>query len=333
MLEKRKSEKRILIAEDDPVSRRMLQAFLVKWGYQVVSAGDGAETLRILESEDAPPLAVMDWMMPEIEGPEVCRRVREHPDRPYVYILLLTARSQKGDLLAGLQCGADDYLTKPFDVEELRARLHVGQRILDLQDNLIAARDELRYRASHDALTGVANRGAIFDAMGRERSRQAREGGSSGIIMADLDHFKTINDTRGHVCGDEVLREVARRMTSCIRPYDTLGRYGGEEFLIVAPASDGPGTLALAERIRHAIESEPVATHAGDVRVTMSLGAAVSDPKNPAESQELLQTSDEALYRAKEHGRNRSEIAKCSELPRTSSLPPPELDVVLPGAR
>ncbi len=332
MPEKGKSEKRILIAEDDPVSRRMLQAFLVKWGYHVVSAGDGAEALRILESEDAPALAVLDWMMPEIEGPEVCRRVREHPDRPYVYILLLTARSQKGDLLAGLQCGADDYLTKPFDVEELRARLHVGQRILDLQDNLIAARDELHYRASHDALTGVANRGAIFDAMGRERSRQAREGGSFGIIMADLDHFKTINDTRGHVCGDEVLREVARRMTSCIRPYDTLGRYGGEEFLIVAPASDGPGTLALAERIRRAIESEPVATNAGNIRVTMSLGAAVSDPKNPAESQELLQTSDEALYRAKEHGRNRSEIATCSESPRSSSLAP-ELDVVLPGAR
>jgi len=316
--EKRKSRKRILIAEDDPVSRRLLQAFLIKWGYQVVAAGDGAEALRILESDDAPPLAVMDWMMPAIEGPEVCRRVREHPDRPYVYILLLTARSQKGDLLAGLECGADDYLTKPFDAEELRARLHVGQRILDLQDNLIAVRDQLRYRASHDALTSVANRAAILDALTRERSRQLREAGSFGIILADIDHFKLVNDTHGHLCGDAVLKEVARRMTSCVRPYDTVGRYGGEEFLIVVPASDRQGTLVLAERIRRAIESQPVTTEVGAVKVTLSLGVAVSDPAKPAESQTLLQMADEALYRAKDHGRNRSEVATNSELTTSS---------------
>lgn len=322
MAEKRKSRKRILIAEDDPVSRRLLQAFLIKWGYQVVAAGDGAEALRILESDDAPPLAVMDWMMPAIEGPEVCRRVREHPDRPYVYILLLTARSQKGDLLAGLECGADDYLTKPFDAEELRARLHVGQRILDLQDSLIAVRDQLRYRASHDALTGIANRSAILDAFTRERSRQIREGGSFGIILADIDHFKLVNDTHGHLCGDAVLKEVARRMSSCVRPYDTVGRYGGEEFLIVVPASDCQGTLVLAERIRRAIESQLVTTEVGVVKVTLSLGVAVSDPAKPAESETLLQMADEALYRAKDHGRNRSEVATNSELTTSSPLSP-----------
>ncbi|MGC2422720.1 MAG: GGDEF domain-containing protein [Candidatus Acidiferrales bacterium] len=320
MLEKRKSRKRILIAEDDPVSRRLLQAFLVKWGYQVVAAGDGAEALRILESDDAPPLAVMDWMMPGIEGPEICRRVRANPDRPYVYILLLTARSQKGDLLAGLTCGADDYLTKPFDAAELRARLHVGQRILDLQDNLIAVRDELRYRASHDALTGVANRSAILDALARERSRQSRERGSFGIILADIDHFKAVNDTYGHLCGDVVLKEVARRMSSCVRPYDTVGRYGGEEFLIVVPASDTQGTLVLAERIRRIIESQPITTESGQVKITLSLGAAVSDLAKPAEAQTLLQIADEALYRAKKRGRNRSEMAACSDLTSSSPL-------------
>jgi len=331
--EKRKSEKKILIAEDDPVSRRMLQAFLAKWGYQTVAARDGAEALRILESEEAPPLAVMDWMMPGIEGPQVCQRVREHTDRPYVYILLLTARSQKGDLLAGLKCGADDYLTKPFDAEELRARLHVGQRILDLQDSLIAVRDELRYRASHDALTGIANRGAIFDALGRERSRQMREGGFFGVILADLDHFKAINDTRGHLCGDAVLKEVARRMSGCIRPYDSLGRYGGEEFLVVAPASDGPGTLALAERIRRAIELQPVITEAGEIRVTVSLGAAASEPTDPVESQVLLQMADEALYRAKESGRNRSELATHPQWTSSSSLSAELETAVRPGSR
>ena len=238
--------KRILVAEDDPVSRRMLEAFLTKWGYQVVSVANGSDALRILEAEDAPPLAVLDWMMPGLEGPQVCQRVREQLDRPYVYVLLLTARTQKDDLLRGLESGADDYLTKPFDAQELRARLQVGQRILDLQNCLIAARDELRFRATHDALTGIANRGVVIDAIHREHARQLREGGSLGLIMLDLDHFKRVNDTHGHVVGDAVLKEVARRMTACARPYDTVGRYGGEEFLVVVASADGVGAMALA---------------------------------------------------------------------------------------
>ncbi|HXQ27600.1 MAG TPA: TonB-dependent receptor plug domain-containing protein [Candidatus Acidoferrales bacterium] len=177
----------------------------------------------ILEAQDAPSLAVLDWMMPGLEGPQVCQRVREHLDRPYVYLLLLTARSQKDDLLRGLEAGADDYLTKPFDAQELRARLKVGQRILDLQRGLIAARDELRFRATHDALTGIANRGVVLDAIHREHARQLREGGSLGLIMVDLDHFKHVNDVHGHLAGDAVLKEVARRMASCARPYDTVG--------------------------------------------------------------------------------------------------------------
>jgi two-component system, cell cycle response regulator len=309
MSEEPKVRNRILIAEDDPVSRRMLEAFLVKWGYHVVAAADGLDALRILQSEDAPPLAVLDWMMPGMEGPQVCQRVREHPDRPYVYILLLTARSQKGDLLRGLESGADDYLTKPFDAQELRARLHVGQRILDLQDNLIAAREELRFRATHDALTGIANRGVALDAINRERARQVREGGSFGIILIDLDHFKQINDTYGHLCGDAVLKEAVRRVTHCVRPYDTVGRYGGEEFLIVAPSSDGSGILVLAERIRKELQSVPFTTDEGQLSVTASCGAAVSNGEKPMDSHDLLRLADEALYRAKEQGRNRSELA------------------------
>ncbi len=160
MAEVSKLRNKILIADDDPVSRHMLHAFLVNWGYEVVAVIDGVDALQILEKEDAPPLALLDWMMPGIAGPQICARVREHPDQPYVYILLLTARSQKDDLLRGLEAGADDYLTKPFDAQELRARLRVGQRILDLQNGLIAAREELRFGATHDVLTGVANRAA-----------------------------------------------------------------------------------------------------------------------------------------------------------------------------
>jgi two-component system, cell cycle response regulator len=314
MSEERKNRNKILIAEDDPVSRHMLKAFLVKWDYHVVAAADGLEALAILEAEDAPSLAVLDWMMPGLEGPQVLQRVREHPERPYVYVILLSARSEKGDLLQGLESGADDYLTKPFDAQELRARLRVGQRILDLQESLIAAREELRFRATHDALTGISNRATALDAVTREHSRQLREGGTFGVILADIDHFKSINDTHGHLSGDAVLKETTRRMVACVRPYDTVGRYGGEEFLIVAPASDGPGTLGLAERIRQAIVAGPVSTDSGEVRVTASFGVAVSGSAKPLESQALLRLADEALYRAKDHGRNRSELATESEL-------------------
>src|SRR5208282_5360448 len=190
MTEPKNARKRILIAEDDPVSRRLLELFLVKWGFEVSIATTGTEALQMLERLDAPRLAILDWMMPGMEGVQVCQKLRETADRKYVYILLLTARTQKEDLLQGLESGADDYLTKPFDAQELRARLRVGQRILDLQESLIAARDELRFQATHDILTGVYNRGVVLEAVQRERSRQVRAGGSFGVILADLDHFK-----------------------------------------------------------------------------------------------------------------------------------------------
>lgn len=307
-------QKKILVAEDDPVSRRVLEAFLLKWGYQVTTACNGEEALHILESEDAPRLAVLDWMMPGMEGVQVCAKIRSTPgSRPYVYILLLTARTQKEDLLAGMEAGIDDYLTKPFDAQELRARLHVGQRIVNLQDQLIGAREELRYRATHDALTGIYNRGEIIEALDRERARQARDGGSFGIIIADLDHFKRVNDTYGHAAGDAVLRETTVRMKGCVRSYDFVGRYGGEEFLLVVPSSDATGTLALAERIRQSMQSSPVTTDAGEINVTISLGVAASTHACPFDTQELLLRADQALYRAKENGRNRVQLTAAQD--------------------
>ncbi|MGA9884986.1 MAG: diguanylate cyclase [Candidatus Acidiferrales bacterium] len=301
-------DSRILIAEDDPVSRRMLQAFLTKWGYRVDIASDGMQALEALEQPNAPQLAVLDWMMPGLEGPEVCRRVREFADRQYTYLLLLTARGQKDDLLRGLESGADDYLTKPFDAQELRARLQVGERVLDLQKNLIAAREELRFRATHDVLTGIPNRATVLDATLRECSRQIRDGGPVSVIILDLDHFKSVNDTCGHLCGDQVLREAARRIAACVRTYDTVGRIGGEEFLVVAPTTDGAGSLALAERIRLSIEP-CIETEAGPVTITVSCGVATSEGSNLLAANALLRLADEALYRAKDAGRNRSEIA------------------------
>jgi diguanylate cyclase (GGDEF)-like protein len=304
-MEKRK---RVLIAEDDPVSRRLLEAILVKWGYDVTVVADGSEALRLLDSADAPRLAILDWMMPGMEGVQICQRLRERKGRPYVYVLLLTARSLKQDLLQGLELGADDYLTKPFDTQELRARLHVGGRILNLQDDLLAAQEALNFRATHDSLTGIPNRAAIMEALAAEISRQIRDNRPFGIVLADVDHFKNVNDTYGHLSGDDVLRTIARRLRDSTRPYDSVGRLGGEEFLIVVPSSDISGTMALADRIRKNIESQPVFAQAGSIRVTVSLGVAVS-VHPPCDIKTLLQLADDALYRAKENGRNRSELA------------------------
>jgi len=303
------TENTVLVADDDPVARFMLQSLLTKWGYRVIPAADGLEAARILESPGAPQLALLDWMMPGLEGPEVCRHVRSQAERPYFYILLISARNQRGDILSGLECGADDYLTKPFDAEELRARLLVGRRILDLQNNLIATREELRFKATHDALTGVANRATALEAINRERSRQSREGSSFGVILIDVDHFKRVNDGCGHLTGDLVLKTIAERIAACVRPYDTVGRYGGEEFLVVIPLSDSADTMAIARRIRAKIEATPVETDCGELHVTVSCGIACSTGNPPVEARALLYLADEALYRAKDLGRNRCELA------------------------
>jgi two-component system, cell cycle response regulator len=200
-------------------------------------------------------------------------------------------------------------LTKPFDSQELRSRLQVGERILDLKESLIKAQEELLFRATHDLLTGISNRGAVLDALNRESSRQRREGGSFGIILVDVDHFKYVNDTYGHVCGDAVLKETSLRIGGGLRPYDTLGRYGGEEFLLVIPMSGESETLALAERIRASIESTPISTEAGPVNVTISSGLAVSRGESPLAPEALIRLADDALYLAKSRGRNRSEMA------------------------
>ncbi|HXN72571.1 MAG TPA: diguanylate cyclase [Candidatus Acidoferrales bacterium] len=324
MKEEKDMQMKVLIAEDDPVSRRLLEVFLTKWGYQIVVASSGTEALELLAQIDAPRLALLDWMMPGLEGVQVCRKIRERKDRPYVYLLLLSARTQKEDLLLGLESGADDYLTKPFNAPELRARLNVGQRILQLQDSLMVAGAELLFRATHDPLTGISNRGMVLDALHKEHSRQVRQGGSFGIVLLDVDHFKSVNDTHGHLCGDRVLQEVVRRVASTVRPYDTVGRYGGEEFLIVVPSSDSANIFGLSERIRRAIESKPIATDSGEISVTVSLGLAVSSAIVPLDPEVMLDTADKALYRGKEAGRNRSEmgISQTATLSAVSEISP-----------
>lgn len=240
----------VLIAEDDPIFRRVLQGWLQKWNYRVTALENGLDAWSALQQENAPQMAILDWMMPGLDGVELCRRIRSQARGPYKYVLLLTAKGGKEDIVAGLEAGADDYLTKPFDVNELHARMRAGKRILELQAALVKAHADLQFEAAHDRLTGLWNRGAITDLLQRETLRSVRNGEPIGVIMVDLDHFKRINDSYGHPVGDAVLREVAQRLLGSVRNYDYVGRYGGEEFLIILTACAAASLTATAERMR-----------------------------------------------------------------------------------
>jgi two-component system cell cycle response regulator len=294
---------RILVAEDEAIQRRLVEGLLTGWGHEVVIATDGHQALTLLRGENRPDLAILDWMMPGMDGLGVCREVRKDNDRAYIYIVLLTAKDRKQDLVDAMEAGADDYLAKPFDAQELKVRLNAGKRILDLQEQLVSANRSLQFQATHDPLTGIYNRGAIVGILQNELMRGAREKKPVSVILVDIDHFKDINDSRGHSAGDMVLRRVAQKMQFSVRSYDYVGRYGGEEFLIVFPGCNSRMAKERAEQIR-LILSEPV-PDPSEVRVSVSMGVACS--LSPTQRDELLSNADAALYRAKRGGRNRVE--------------------------
>jgi two-component system cell cycle response regulator len=300
---------RILIAEDDPSFRRLLEEKLAAWGYDVVVAENGIAALQILQSEDSPRIAILDWMMPGMEGVEVCRKAREKMVEPYTYIILLTSQQRDEDLVIGMEAGADDYITKPFKHNELRLRLRAGRRIIELQNELLTARDTFRTKASHDSLTGLWNHEEILQILAQELSRAKREENCVGVIMADIDFFKRINDTHGHLAGDVVLRSTAGKMHSLMRSYDFIGRYGGEEFLVILPECSRESAAAFAERLRLSVCSDSIDTPEGMIPVTLSFGVAASCKDRRKDADSLVKAADKALYRAKENGRNRVEVA------------------------
>jgi diguanylate cyclase (GGDEF)-like protein len=283
----------VLVADDDPLGRRVLTAAVERLGHTVTVVDSGEDALAHLSAPDGPTLAILDWMMPELDGLAVCRAVRAIRDR-YVYVLILTARRGVDDMLDALEAEADDFLVKPFAPGELGARVRVAERLLRLQA-------ELRRQATHDALTGLPNRDAILTYLDTELHRARRHGTPIAVGLADLDHFKFTNDTFGHLAGDQVLREAARRMRSAIRAYDHVGRYGGEEFLLVLPDCDSLAACSVAERVRAAVAEASIE----QIHRHMTVSVGVSSTTEVGDSADaLLSAADTALSRAKLWGRN-----------------------------
>jgi two-component system cell cycle response regulator len=290
---------RVLIADDDRLSAHILEANLKKSGYDVTVVADGSRAWEILSSENRPPIAILDWRMPVMDGLEVCRKVRASSG-PYVYILLLTGNMDPDAVVTGIDAGADDYIKKPFDPAELHARLRSGRRIVELEE-------KLRRQANHDALTGLLNRRAVIQRLATEIERANEQREPLFVAMVDIDHFKKINDTYGHRVGDTVLCEAAQGMRAVLRPNDTIGRYGGEEFVAIFPRCKEAEALAIAERIRRSIKGKGVHADSRIIPLTVSIGIAKA--RGAPSPDAVIHAADSALLRAKQGGRDRVERA------------------------
>ncbi len=291
---------KILIAEDDPVSRRVLEVNLQKWGYDVQVAADGGKAWEIMQAPGAPNLVISDWMMPRMDGLDLCRNIRKLGKSAYTYFIILTAKGGQEDIIEGLAAGADDFLTKPFSQRELKYRTRIGERIIKLEQQVL----EL---ANTDGLTGVLNRRAFMERLAQEAQRSLRANTPLAFTLTDIDHFKNINDKYGHPVGDLVLQRFADQLATAMRSYDFLGRYGGEEFVICLPGVDGAQAGSVAERMRQQIEVMKILLPDGlqTVQVTASFGTAVFATGSQENVEALIKRADDALYRAKAEGRNR----------------------------
>ena len=299
---------KILIAEDDIISSKILQKNLLNWGYYVVPARSGAEAWQALQDEDL-RMALLDWMMPGMDGIEVCRKIRRRKKFKYTYIILLSAKDRKQDIITGLSSGADDYMTKPVNFLELRARLQTGRRIIELEDKLLLVQNQLKDLASRDSLTKIWNRNESTKFLGDELERGNREGIPTGVILLDIDHFKRINDFYGHDIGDQALLRVVSRIKKKVRKSDKVGRYGGDEIIVVLPRCGASEIARIAERLRLSVSAKGIKTELDTVPLTISLGCAATDATGILRPERFIKVADEALLKAKQQGRNRFVVA------------------------
>ncbi len=302
---------KVLIAEDENVSRMVLAKALANHEYEVLQARDGQEAWDVFQSErEDIYIAVLDWQMPGMDGIELCQRIKGASLSHYVYVIFLTGKRDIENIVKGLETGADDYLTKPFDRRELLSRIKVGLRLIGFEKALREANQKLHTLAITDGLTGIFNRRAVLESLRSEISRAVRENSSFCLIMLDIDHFKKINDTYGHSAGDKVLVEIVNRMKSALRPYDVIGRYGGEEFVVGISKTDSKINRVIAERLCTCICERPFQIEDRKIDVSVSLGVVGFMPSRDNDINDLLEAkikaADIALYKAKEAGRNRA---------------------------
>ncbi len=294
---------KILVAEDDLINSRILEKNLKNWGYEVVIARSGEAAWECLQDETL-RLAILDWMMPGMDGTEICKKIRRRKNYRYTYIILLSAKDRKQDIIAGLSSGADDYMTKPVNFLELRARLQTGRRIIDLEDKLLFVQRQLKDLASRDSLTRLWNRVEIARFLREELERSHREKKPVGVIMLDIDYFKKINDFYGHDLGDEALLQIISRIAKKVRKSDKIGRYGGDEILIVLPNCNVLEVRKIAERLRTSVARRGIKAGTELLPVTISAGCASSDSLSPPSAEKLIRSADAALLQAKNQGRN-----------------------------
>jgi two-component system chemotaxis response regulator CheY len=289
---------KILIAEDQALAALLLRRMLERMGHDATVAPDGEQAWEIIRRGEA-SLLISDWMMPQLDGPELCRRIRAAGGDRYTYIILLTSRDRREDRLEGLRAGADDFLIKPPDPDELAIRLQIADRILAVHDQLARQNERLAELAAVDELTGTKNRRRFREDLELLFSQADRLGSPLSLIMLDLDHFKEYNDSFGHLAGDEVLQWVGQALRAAVRGHDVVARYGGEEFVMLLPGTDEVAALEVAERLRSAIAclSWP------HRRMTASLGVSTAGPTTP-DAAALVDQADRALYLSKQAGRN-----------------------------
>jgi diguanylate cyclase (GGDEF)-like protein len=297
---------RVLIAEQDTLVRRVLETAVTQWGYHATTCTEGTEAWQVLQGQNPPDFALLDVSLPGMDGARICSALKQAP-APATYTVLLTPPEQEPDPTARHEPGPDDYLTLPVDAGELRARLRIGERLVELREELAEARETIRVKTTLDSATGVWNRDAALDCLSRELTRSQREGAPLAIVLADLDDFKLINDTYGHAAGDMALREAAQRFRRVLRPYDGLGRYGGDEFLVILPGCDAEAANTLADRLRLALSSRPMTTERGGAFfVTLTAGVSSASHRNGIVGPDALtRAAETALVRAKQAASNR----------------------------
>ncbi len=294
--------KNILIIEDDKDSRELLKIYLTKWNYNVFEASKPFAALELIKTHSI-QMALIDWVLDETSGIEICNLIRNKFRDNYVYIIIITGQKTRRDVVEALSQGADDYLMKPFNFEELKVRIKAGERILTYQNNLKDCYDKLYEASIKDPLTGTFNRQTILERLNSEFERAKRLNDDLSVIMSDIDFFKRVNDSYGHLVGDSVLKHIGKILKKSIRKYDTVGRYGGEEFLIILPHTSIKVAKNIAERVRQSLKNEVFIIKNFSIPITMSFG--ISHISRASNSSLLLQQADQMLYEAKRRGRNK----------------------------